>query len=201
MKKKMVTMLTILTALIYLGFSLYSGPVWVWYRAGMPMVFILLLSIGWAELIQRRSIFLILACFTFLITAIIGIKPNELILHFQGINEGGVSTIRNQKQIIDSIYFDAQGNNFDLYVYTPPVYTYVWDHLLHWYANDKYIYLPEDYGYARSSDAKNDFYLLIEPDELEARIDGWKGHFANRGEMIKNWKAAGGVIVEKWQKL
>ena len=86
-----------------------------------------------------------------------------------------------------------------MYVYTPPVYTYIWDHMLFWYAEPKYETTPIEYGYMRSENAREDFYLLIEPDDIPARIDGWKGNFYQYGKRVNTWNLPGEITVEKWE--
>lgn len=190
-------MLLLFIVSMYLGFTIYPGPIWVWYRAGLPIVFILLIAVGWAELMHAKP-WRQLAIAIFIPLAVVGIKPHLLISHVVTGYEGGVGTIKNQKLALDTIFQDAKESSFDLYVYTPPVYTYVWDHMLLWYAKPKYTNYPKEYGYMRRRDEKNDFYLLIEPDDYPDRIAGWKGNFVSLGKPSKIWNLTGGITVEKW---
>jgi hypothetical protein len=192
-------MLLILISVMYLGFSLFPGPVWFWYRAGLPIVFVLLIAIGWSQLIEKNKILNWLAVIALTSMVIFRVLPGTLIAKGIKAYEGGPATLGNQKQALDFIFQDTSNNPFDLYVYTPPVYTYVWDHMLFWYARPRYPNQPQDYGYQRSSNAENDFYLLIEPDEYQGRIDGWKGNFVAFGKPIAVWNLPGGMTIEKWK--
>ncbi|OGY18568.1 MAG: hypothetical protein A2900_03090 [Candidatus Chisholmbacteria bacterium RIFCSPLOWO2_01_FULL_50_28] len=192
-------MLLLFTIMMYLGFVIYPGPIWAWYRAGMPIVFILLVAIGWAALVGESKKWKHIAIAVFIPLAFIGLKPNLLLSHITTGYEGGAGTVKNQKNALDTIFQDARGNPFDLYVYTPPVYTYVWDHMLFWYAKPKYTNYPNEYGYQRSKKAENGFYLLIEPDDFPDRISGWKGNFESHGKPVKTWELAGGLRLERWE--
>jgi hypothetical protein len=194
---KFISMLLILIATIYLGFAIYPGPVWSWYRAGLPITFILLLTIGWSQVIPgKRVLNGVVVIFFFM--ALIGAKPRSHLDNYLSGYQGGASSLKNQKNALDTIYKEAP-EKFDLYVYTPPVYTYVWDHILSWYAQPKYAKQPQEYGFKRSKTSTNDFYLLIEPDDLSIRIDGWKGGFVEFGKPVKNWKLPGDITIEKWK--
>ena len=191
-------MLLVYIALMYIGFTVYPGPIWVWYRAGMPIVFILLVAVGWAALIKEDSRWKLTALAVFIPIALLGTKPHLLITHLKDGYEGGVGSVKNQKLALDTVFQDAKNIAFDLYVYTPPVYTYVWDHMLLWYAKPKYAKEPEEYGYHRTGEARNDFYLLIEPDDFPDRIAGWKGNFVAFGSPKRTWNLPGGITIEKW---
>lgn len=190
-------MLLLFIVSMYLGFTVYPGPIWVWYRAGLPIVFIFLIAVGWAELVHAKP-WRWIAIAIFIPLAVVGVKPHLLISHVVKGYEGGVGTIKNQKLALDTIFQDSKDSSFDLYVYTPPVYTYVWDHMLLWYAKPKYTNHPKEYGYMRSREATNDFYLLIEPDDYPDRIAGWKGNFVSLGKPSKIWNLTGGITIEKW---
>ena len=122
-----------------------------------------------------------------------------MIAQIKNPDQGSVSTLKNQKIALDTIFLDSENQPFDLYVYTPPIYPYVWDHMLTWYAEKKYETQPKEYGYQRSDEARDDYYLLIEPDELPSRIDGWKGNFSGKGEFVRSWQLPGGITLEKWK--
>lgn len=192
-------MLLIIIAIMYAGFTLFPGPVWVWYRAGLPIVFVLLVTIGLAQLFDKYKLFRWITIIGFSSMIIFRVLPSLIIARGVEDYEGGPATIRNQKQALDLVFIDARDEPFALYVYTPPIYTYVWDHMLSWYAKPRYANYPVEYGYQPSGEMNNIFYLLIEPDELQDRIDGWKGNFVAYGKPIDRWVLSGGIIIEKWE--
>ena len=191
-------MLMLLILCVYLGFALYPGPVWAWYRAGMPIVFMLLVAIAWSHLLPtQRGRWLV--SITILLLVWFGLKPSQYINRALHGDEGTLASVKTQKNVIDMIFRDAGDEPFDLYVYTPPVYIYVWDHELYWYAKANYTNYPVDYGYQRGTAIHNTTYLVIEPDEYTSRIDGWKGNLALTGKPVKIWNLPSGIRIEKWE--
>lgn len=105
------------------------------------------------------------------------------------------ATIKNQKAALDTVYTQAAGQPFKLYVYTPPIYDYQYQYLVWWYGRKTYGYLPTEYSYLPGETSyhpyKNRFsqptgpgpvgltFLLIEPEAATDRLVGWLGHFAN----------------------
>ena len=127
----------------------------------------------------------------------------------------GPEVLSIQKEVIDKIYEDAQTKPFNVYVYTPPIYDYHYQYLFWWYGKKEHNYWPEEYSYLPG---KTDYvpskekylaiqrqnqpqkqpefiYLIIEPDKMQERINGWKGHFSSQ-ELIKSYKL-NDVIIEK----
>ncbi len=105
------------------------------------------------------------------------------------------ATIKNQKAALDTVYTQAAGQPFKLYVYTPPIYDYQYQYLVWWYGRKIYGYLPTEYSYLPGETSyhpqKDKFttpvrpgesqkiFLLIEPEAATDRLTGWLGHFAN----------------------
>lgn len=196
--KQLNKILIILLGTIYGGFIVYSGPVWPWYRAGVPIMFSLLFAQGlsslWRTSIWSRS----LTSIFLIILSLVAINPARRFEVWSESEVGTVSTIKNQFEVIDFIYQDAQEQPFALYVYTPPVYPWIWDYQLWWYAQPTYGYLPEPYDRMPLAGNPNLIYLLIEPTDLIADRDGWKDNFSHFGEPIQEWMFASGIKVEKW---
>lgn len=193
---KLGAALLLLTASMYSLFTLYPGPLWTWYRAGMPIVFILFLSLGWTEIMKKYKFGKNTAIIIFTVFTLAGIRS----AFFSNLEyQNNPAALANQKQALDKIYQEAGSQQFSLYVYTPPVYTYVWDHLLFWYAQPKYNYLPQDYGYQYHARPDSIFFLIIEPDDMQYRIDGFRGEFTGFAKPLSIWKMPGNIGVEKWQ--
>ncbi len=104
---------------------------------------------------------------------------------------GGTAKIKGKTEAIDLIFKDAQKKDFGLFVFSPPVYTYPYDYILHWYAKDKYGYVPP-------AEKRKTFYLLIEPDpEKPWSYKGWLETVIKNGKPEKNLKSSGGFIIQK----
>ncbi len=67
---------------MYVGFALYPAPVWVWYRAGVPIVFVLLIAIGWTKLMDENIYGISLTSFYFTGLVLVNINPVILISQF-----------------------------------------------------------------------------------------------------------------------
>lgn len=186
----------------FIGFTLYPGPLWTWYRSGLPIVYILLLVIP-IGIVWRK---IKLLGFLSLILVVISI--------YQALNMGGVSdtdnaNLKNQLAAIDYVYKNANGRPFSYYIYTPPVYDYVWQHHFYWYGQKKYDYMPKNHqvgvpllgtGPDKKPPSKNEglFYLIMEPDkERPWQIDGWKKTFIKVGKVQKTSNFPGDIVVEE----
>jgi len=192
-------LILLLLAFFYLGFLLYPGEVWGWYRAGLPVLFLLFSSLGLAGLFRDRSPTTLALAAYMIFICLIGLHPIGHLDVWANRYQDNVSTLRNQQQILDSIYEDAQGQPFALYVYTPPIYPYIWDYQLQWYVLKTYNYLPRPYDIHPQPGNPENIYLIIEPDQYADRIGGWQGNFRALGSRVKSWSSISGVVVEKWQ--
>lgn len=187
-----------LIILTYSGFIVFSGPVWGWYRAGTPILFAIISGIGLSSLYQtklaRPAVLVILFYLLY-----IAVKPTHRLAVWSGHTNPGVAAVTNQHAALDSIYQNAAGQPFALYVYTPPVYPYIWDYQLYWYAQNKYGYLPFPYDVMPQANNPELVYLLVEPDEYPTRIDGWLGNFKGHGQSLETWSISGDITIHKWQ--
>ncbi len=198
-----------LTILTYLGLVFYPGPVWAWYRAGMPSLFIIIAALPIGELLSVQKLpwkkpaintHLKLAIIVFLIfLSLFSIQPHTRSLVWNGEYQGDTSTLRNQHLALESIYKDANTQPFALYVYTPPVYPYIWDYNLYWHAQKTYGYLPKPYDILPQPDNPENIYLLIEEtDEYTSRAEGWIDNYNHLGEKVATWRIPGKIRIEKW---
>ncbi|MBI3559263.1 glycosyltransferase family 39 protein [Candidatus Gottesmanbacteria bacterium] len=185
----------------YFAFSFYPGAIWGWYRQGLPIVYLLFLTIPlgilWNKFVKLR-LFLFLGGIYLLF---IFINPLEIRNKVGGLGE--------QKQILDYIYNSSQNQGFSYYAYTPPVYDYIWQYNFWWYGQKKYRYLPKNWqmgvpllGIGTQSLPPNKntglFYLIIEPDsERPWAPNGWKESYIKIGRTLESKTFANGVIVEK----
>lgn len=192
-----ITALTIV--LFYLGFLIYPGTVWGWYRAGIPTLMLLLSALSLSAYYQTGK-FHKKILFTYLIFMFfVGFHIHDRVEVASGNYHDNVSTLRAQQVVIDSVYQDAAGEPFALYVYTPPVYTYIWDYQLHWYARSKYGYLPKPYDIRPQAGNPKLIYLIREPDDNNERVHGWIGNFKANGKSVDVWHTTAGITIEKWE--
>lgn len=184
----------ILTSLIvllffYIGSLIFTHALWPHYFVGLPVVYILLLSIS-LFLISNKLRNNILAAFILVILFVININSLQIFQRFnKPLWEGNASVYRNQLEVIDYIYAQANGKPFKYVAYTPPVFDYTYQYLFKWYGPKKYKYSPVvEAGTA---------YFIIEPDPgYPDRPKWWLEARKNDGEIIKTQTLKGGIVVQ-----
>lgn len=200
-QKNFLKVLLIILGTYYVGFSLYPGPLWVWYRAGLPIVYVLLLTIPlgilWEKVKLTRVI--ILAVLLVISSKAINIQTDI----------ADAAMLKTQTRVLDYIYQSASGQPFSYFIYTPPVYDYVWSYDFWWYGQQKYGYLPQNFqmtipllGIGEQAKPPTGeeklFYLIMEPNrERPWEIAGWKKSFIKTGKTVEAREFPGDVIVEK----
>lgn len=197
-KNLLKILLTIITV-FYIGLSLYPGPIWDWYRAGLPIVYSLLFVIPLAAIWGKYKFTRI---FIFVLLFSIVFKVN-----YPQSGEYNVSSRKTQENILDYVYKSAEGKPFSYFAYTPPVYDYVWQYDFWQYGQNKYGYLPKNWQMSipllgigvQAGVPKPDeglFYLIMEPNpERPWERNGWKE--SKIGKILEIKIFQGDVIVEK----
>lgn len=202
------TLLIIILA-YYVGFSFYPGAIWGWYRQGLPIVYVLLLTIPFSFLwqkvrIARPAFFLFGLVYIFQ-----AINPLGIYQSLTSPYVGDAGTLKNQKEAIDQIYASAKNAPFSYYAYTPPVYDYIWQYDFWWYGQKKFGYLPRNWqmgvpllgiGTQATPPTNNEglFFLIIEPDSTRPWApEGWLKSFIKIGTVEKRQHFPSGIIVER----
>lgn len=197
----------------FLGFTfLFSAELKGWYLYGLSVTYVFLLALVLDFLMRKNKdasrLFFLLLFLLFLINANPILKLKDFL---DGYRLNRPEILANQKKALDWVYEDAGKQPFKVYVYTPPVYDYHYQYLIFWYGRKKFAYLPTEYSYLPgesrylnfkeyyvnpSPQETNLVYLLIEPDEVRQRVEGWLGHFSET-ELEKRIKLNSGIVVEK----
>lgn len=190
LEKKFIAVCVITISVFFLTTIFFKHEIYPHYLAGLPIYFLLIFSISIASLRNINKGILVPASFIFLIF-IINVDISRNIETIQGKNIWGadIATYKNQQEIIDFVYNEANGKNFKHVVYTPPVNDYTYRYLFSWYGKSKYGYVPSDK--ARLA------FFIIEPDpKFPQRIKDWLEARKNDGKIIKISKLKNGVIVQ-----
>lgn len=200
-----INFLKILLAILgvfYVGFSFYPGPLWVWYRAGLPIVYVLLVAVPLGFLWEKIKIsrFLIIPLFLIIFSQTLTLLPKP-------VND--VAIISTQKKVLDYVYTSAAGQQFSYFAYTPPVYDYIWQYDFWFYGQRKYAYLPKNWqmgvpllgiGIQNKPPVGDEklFYLIIEPNhDRPWEPQGWIKNYIKTGKVLETKQFPGDVIVEK----
>lgn len=173
----------------FVGFTLYPGPIWPWYRVGLPSAYILLLVLPLGVLLDKSLLWKWIVSFILFGFCMYGVKPAELYDQFKGKIPFGMTQTRSHKETLDLVYELADYKEFEYYAYTPPVYDYIWQYNFWWYGRNKFGYLPQNWAvsipllgigtqskYIQATVGKV-MILIVEPDYERP----W-----NRSEWIKN---------------
>ena len=184
-----ILMIAGLMGIIIIFGIIYPFPLRYWFLTGLQAIYIvpfgLLLSKAWKGVVGKFGVLIFIAFLMFYS----GQKLYSL--YMRPPNDGGVAKIKGKLAAIDFIYNDAKGKPFGLLVFTPPVYTYVYDYLIWWHGERKYKYKPYQ-------DKKGTFYLLMEIDPQKPwSYKGWLETVIKSGDIIYTKTLPSGLIVQK----
>ncbi|MFZ5933163.1 MAG: ArnT family glycosyltransferase [Patescibacteria group bacterium] len=190
-KNKGVRLLFLLLISPMLGLYFYQGNYTVlydYYLTGYYLVFLLLVAVVlgkiWKSFIGKALVF-----YFFYLFFLNNYEPLNLKLS-DGLTGPYSVGFRNQKEAIDFIYKDAEGEPFNVDVYVPPVIPYAYDYLFKWYGGGKYGFTPENERVAL-------LYTLYEADPSHPeRLEAWLARQKGIGKVLKE-ERFGGITVER----
>ena len=215
-QKEAISIILLNLIIPLIGFIfLFSPELKSWYIRGLPVAYCLLVALVFDLILEKFKklkavIFLILIVIFFANVNLLS-RLNDI---FLGFPEGNAGTFRNQIRTIDWIYQDAGGKDFNVYVYTPPIYDFHYQYLFWWYGKKNYQYEPFEYSYLPGKkdyikykysylpqDYNNKkpplpFYLILEPDNDKTKILGWLENFKESKTLTKII-LPGQITVEK----
>lgn len=191
-----ILMLLLLSPIIgLLFFQGNYGNIYDYYMTGYYLIFILLFAIVLAELFKYKIGKLFVAFFFF---AFIQINSDVVSYKISADpNFGNTIVLGTQKSALDWIYKDANGNDFNVDVYVPPVIPYAYDYLFRWYSSvdglNKGSYLV--------SNQVSILYTLYEVDPPHPeRLDEWLDRQNGIGEVEKQ-QTFGGITVQRRKRI
>lgn len=189
-QKQFIKTILIVIIIFLIGITFFDQAVWPHYLVGIPVFYILLVSlvINTTRIALKKTwiIFFIL-----LVLFWININPMRVLDNIRKpLWEGNAAVYRNQIAIIDYVYNEAKGKDFKYIVYTPAVHDYTYRYLFSWYGKKKYGYIPSQ---------KNTvlFYVILEPDyDLPFRLKDWLKDREGDGIIQKEKIVKGGITVQ-----
>lgn len=164
------------------------GQLYDYYLTGFFPAFILLFAI-FAFRFTSKKIYI--PIFIMIIVWFL----NGNLLYFKGyltanVNGADNITLGNQLKAIDWIYQDANGQDFNVDVYVPPVIPYSYQYLFQWHGQ-------KTYGYQPNADQLSLLYVLWEIDKPNIiLLDAWLAREDDVADTIKVEKF-GGITVER----
>lgn len=191
-KDKFCLFLVLLPVFTYIQMLFFKSLIWQWYLIPFIVCYIFLFGIVLAKALFSK--YYILGFLAFIFIVIFSVETglrlyNSLIFELK--DYGGTSKVKGKIDAIDYIYKNANGKNFSLLIFSPPVYTYPYDYLLDSYAKKKFGYLP-------GKEKKGIVYLLIEKDPHQPwTYQGWLDTVVRNGKILENKTLPSGFIVQK----
>lgn len=173
----------------YIVLSIFPQPLWSHYTVGVPIFFLLFLSISlyWTKKYLGNSFVgnIIIA-----LSILFVLNPLHQIRSLKAPQwEGDASVYRNQVAVVDYIYKQADGKPFKYILYTPPVHDFTFKYLFSWYGKKQYGYTPTEKAEL--------FFVILEPDEqYPFRLTDWLKIREKDGKIIKDIPIKGGIRVQ-----
>ena len=181
---------SIVIFLVFLaGTVFFSHDIWPHYLVGVPILYIIIFGIC-LYLLSEKLLGKKIALLVLMIVGVINFNPVSVLQNMtKPIWEGDASVYRNQLEVVDYIYKNANGRSFKYVVYTPPIYDYTYQYLFKWYGFKKYHYLP--------SNQANLAYFILEPDmQYSFRLSNWLKNREKDGTILNSQTVKGGIIVQ-----
>lgn len=181
----------IIILVFYLFLEIMFKAVWGHYIVGLPIFFILLLSLAITVFKNNYKKFLPIIIISSVLISFISLNPVKI---FNSITsplwEGNAAVYRNQVAVIKYIYEQANGKRFNYAVYTPPIHDFTYRYLFSWYGK-------KNYGYVPSVEKESLFFLIMEPDyEHPFRLKDWREVRKDDGKILKEEIIKGGIAVQ-----
>ena len=199
--KKILVLFSLFLGAPIIGITLFQGNfgnIYDYYLFGYFLPFVLLFSIGLAEIWKARiGKLIVIIFFTLFVYKNVPPVKNYIIAGFDGPTH---ITLGNELQAVDWILEDArkEGKLFNVDVYVPPVIPHAYDYLFLWRATQKCgdnLCLME-----RNSQVPLLFTLYeVDPPHPE-RLEAWLLRQKGIGKVIFGEKF-GGITVQRRQRL
>ncbi len=185
---KRFALFTIVPVLFFIIFLFYPHEAWSWYWIGLQTSYYFILAFIFSIFMRYKWATMLFSWIMITLWVVSTIFPR--IAHIPEMLPGDAGTLRHQIGVVDSLYHDANGQSFGVFVYTPPIYDYAYQSLFLWKSYE--------YHYAPTKDKHGIFYLIIEPDkEHPYAIKGWKETVIKTGKVLWDKTLPGDITIEK----
>lgn len=190
--KHFFVFLIILFFVNFFTFSFLKNTVWNYYLTDLSVSYLLVFLYVMFTFYKKKYLklnLLFLCVFAFFI--LLGVSNAIKTSIYDYSDYGGTAKLQGKVDAIDYIYKDAKSKNFNVLIFSPPIYTYPYDYLLSWYGQKKYGFVP-------GNEKKGTFYLLIEPDNSKLwTYKGWLETVVKSGNIESTVALPSGFIIQK----
>jgi len=188
MQRRLMKFSLLTIILLFILFTLYPSTVWSYYLVGLPVLYLMIIMVGYAVLLNKSKLASVLVLLSFVLLSqnwvnVIGSLKDPYF-------KGNASVFRNQAAVIDFIHKDSQGEVFNYIAYTPPLIPYTYQYLFAWMGDSIYHAYP-------SEDTAELFYVIIENDGPKDIIAEWYKDREGDGAPVWRNAVAGDIIVER----
>jgi hypothetical protein len=178
----------------FVNFSLYfffPNAVWQWYLTHLYFIYIFLASVIVYFSMKNFKFAKVIYLIFFIFALYSSLKTLESRYRYDFFDTRGTAGFKSKLAAIDYIYQNAEKKEFNILVFTPPVYDYAYRYLLWWYGGKKYNYVPGD-------KKEGLLYLWIEPDNSKPwTYKGWLETEIRVGKILNEIKLPSGFIIQK----
>lgn len=195
--RKFIIFLMLMLITTWVGYLVLNNVVWDYYLTHVRLGIILLFTYAIVSFVhnKKRTLFSSLAMalsIVFLSVLLIGSVFRMYITYTSDLNDTGkFEKIQGKRYVLDTIYKDADGQRFSVFIFIPSVYTWPYDYLFKTYGK-------QTYGYEPAKEKKGLAYLIIEPDNSEPwRQKGWLETVVQGGKTVWVRTILNGLILEK----
>lgn len=189
-ERAFIKTILVVMLIFLIGIIFFDQAIWSHYLVGLPILYILLVSItiNVVRIVLKRTWIIFITLF---VLFWIILNPMQVLGDMnKPLWEGNTAVYRNQVSVIDYIYADARGKNFKYIVYTPAVHDYTYRYLFSWYGK-------KEYGYVPLQENTDLFYVILEPDyEFPSRLRDWLRDREGDGIIQKEEVVKGGIKVQ-----
>lgn len=195
--RRFIAFLILMIITTWAGYLVLNNTVWDYYLTHVRLGYILLFTYAIVSFIQKKkNVFFrslgMLFSVIFLLVLFIGSMFRMYITYTSDLHDTGkFEKIQGKRFVLDTIYRDANGQPFSVFVFIPSVYTWPYDYLFKTYGR-------QTYGYEPDLEKKGLAYLIIEPDISKPwRQKGWLETVVQGGETVWTKTILNGLILEK----
>jgi len=179
---------------LFIGLTLYREAVWNHYLIGLPVFYIFLLTLV-LNLFKEHLGGIRIGILFVLLVLWVNLKPHQVLIGLKKpLWEGDAAVYRNQLAVLDYIYEEAKGEDFNYIAYTPPLHDYNYRYLFAWYGS-------KEYGYPPSEEKARLLFVIIEPDyQFPQRVKEWLEVRRDDGQIREEAVVKGGIVVQRRER-
>lgn len=178
-KRKFIRLLLTIMGVSYGIFLLLNNTVWDYYLIHIHIIFIFFFVLiwDWGRANYKNILGTVIIGFmsALLCSQVVGSVQRAKLNYQVDMNDfGGVEKIRGKRMVVDTIYQNAAGKPFSVYVYHPAIYVYPYEYLFATYGKRYFGYAPLEASYKPSLPLNGIVYLVIESDGGKpVWLSGW----------------------------